>query len=401
MKLFGINGNKLNEKLAHNDDTKARRAGSEKKPRPASPSVPSVVSVAKRFGAGAFSLCVLFGAALAVLWPLPACDLPEKFPEFTGDISVGPFVKYATNPILPRGEAGAFDSAAVAGPAVIEEEGGRLRMYYGAVDAAGLQTIGTATSQEGLVWERRSVGPVLTPTAGSFDEAGVSDPSAIYDGSQYWVFFTGWDAGGTPRIGLASSGDGVTFEKAPAPIMESGGEGAYDSAGVAEPCAVFDEGRSKFLLYYTGYNQYGQGSIMLAVSDDGQTWTRYGIESGLAQPALGPATEEEGAFDSDSVGGPSVLFVTSREGRALLRLWYSGSQAGGSVHVGLAGSGGSEEQTGGYNWERYPANPVAHYARSPSVVSYGANLYMYYNELPQDESAGISLATRLELSREE
>jgi len=351
--------------------------------------------------AGRWRIAVVLLAALASCLLPPACDLPEKFPEFTGDISVGPFVKYATNPVLPRGDEGAFDSAAVAGPAVIEEDGGRLRMYYGAVDATGVRTIGTATSQEGLVWEKRSAGPVLTPTAGSYDEGGVSDPAAIYDGTQYWVFYTGWDSGGTPRIGLASSGDGVTFEKASAPIVEPEGEGEYDSAGTAEPCVVFDEGKSKFLLYYTGINQYGQGSVMLAVSDDGQTWARYGIESGLAQPVLGPAAEEEGAFDSGSVGGPTVLFVLSREGRSLLRLWYSGSQAGGSVHVGLAGSGGSEEQAGGHNWERYPANPVAHYARSPSVISYAGNLYMYFNELPPDESTGISLATRLELSREE
>lgn len=337
---------------------------------------------------------------LAALWPLPACELPEKFPEFTGDTMIGPFIKYATNPVLARGDEGTFDSASVAGPAVIEEGGGRLRMYYGAVDAAGLKTIGTATSQEGLVWERRSIGPVLTPTADTFDEAGVSDPGAIFDGSAYWVFYTGWDTGGTPRIGLASSGDGVTFEKAPEAVLDNGADGAPDSAGAAEPSVLFDDDSGKFLLYYMGLNEYGQGSIMLAVSDDGRAWKRYGIESGLAQPVLG-AGAEEGAFDSDSVGGPSVVQAKSREGRTLFRLWYSGSQAGGSVHVGLAGSGGTAGRGAGYNWERYPANPVAHYARSPAVISYAANLFMYYNELAPDESVGISLATRLELSKEE
>jgi hypothetical protein len=89
---------------------------------------------------------------------------------------------------------------------------------------------------------------------------------------------------------------------------------------------------------------------------------------------------------------PTVLTVITANNRQLIRMYYCGSATEtGAFHLGLVGS------TDGINFERYIYNPILHYGRSPSAIVFNNNLYVYYNELPDNESKGISLATTIKL----
>jgi predicted GH43/DUF377 family glycosyl hydrolase len=334
-----------------------------------------------------------FSALAAALFA--GCPDPE-FPVYQGDDTVGPFVKYVLNPVIRRGQAGSFDDVGIGAPSVIREQGGRLRMFFSAYNSAGLETIGTAVSRDGIVWDKKSDGPVLTPTAGLFDEAGVSQPSAIYDGRQYWLYYTGRSNDGKARIGLASSPDGIVFSKVPSAVLE-GAKGSFDEGGTGAPSVVFDAAGGFFLMAYAGTGSDGLGRIMFAVSKNGTSWTRHGQDKGAPAPVLIPSSKS-GDFDTWSLDGPFIMRVDTKENRRLVRMWYGGvASSGGSSHVGLAG--GLIDETGALErgFERYGANPVLHYAHKPGVVGFESDYFMYFTEAPFAVSSGISLATRFEL----
>ena len=84
---------------------------------------------------------------------------------------------------------------------------------------------------------------------------------------------TGIGLNGTSRLGLATSTDGINFERQPDPIFEP--EEAWElPGGVEDPRIVQVEG--KYYLTYTGYD--GEvARLGLASSDDLTSWTRHGV----------------------------------------------------------------------------------------------------------------------------
>lgn len=346
-------------------------------------------------------------AVATIMLAVVACPDPE-FPVYGEDITVGQMIKYVNNPVLGRGQPGVFDDQGVGSPAVLIEKNGQLRMYYSASNSAGLNTIGTAVSQDGLQWIKKSDAPVLTPTTGFFDQAGVSDPAVLYDGKTYWLYYMGRGNDGVARVGLATSVDGIVFQKLSGPVLEGGAEG-FDAAGVSEPYVIFDAEKSNFYMLYTGLGNDGIGRIMMATSKNGTTWTKYGQGKGVPMPVLFPSSTI-GAFDTHSLSGATGIIVTTKEGRRIIRMWYSGDNGlDGTVHVGLAGAQIADDGSlvvppaADAAWslnsifERYPSNPVLHYARRPGAVLYSGNLYMYYSETAPELSSGVAVATRYEL----
>jgi predicted GH43/DUF377 family glycosyl hydrolase len=346
-------------------------------------------------------------AAAAIMLAVMACPDPN-FPVYTEDITVGQMVKYVNNPVLSRGLPGSFDDLGAGSPAVLIEKNGQLRMYFSASNTAGLDTIGTAVSQDGLVWVKKADAPVLTPTTGFFDQGGVFDPAVLFDGKTYWLYYMGRDNDGKGRVGLATSVDGIVFQKFSGPVLEGGKEG-FDALGVSEPYVIFDSEKSNFYMLYTGIGNDGAGRIMMATSKNGTTWAKYGQEKGLAIPVLFPSSQI-GDFDTHSLSGPSGIIVKTKEGRRIIRMWYSGDNGvDGTVHVGLAGAQIADDGTlvvppaADAAWtlnpifERYPSNPVLHYARRPCELLFLNNLYMFYTETAPELSSGIAVATRYEL----
>ncbi|CAM9268216.1 unnamed protein product [Chrysoparadoxa australica] len=160
--------------------------------------------------------------------------------------------EHADGSCISRGEEGEWDSAAVGWPVVINHQAEEFRMYYHSFDASNSKhTIGFATSQDGVLWEKQ--GPVFTGGGeGSWDEMGAVRTDIIKLGENTVMFYEGVSADGTHAIGMATSADGRKWVREDSPVLSpSDVEGAWDSGHVSCPHLVdLDNGR--YRLYYTG-----------------------------------------------------------------------------------------------------------------------------------------------------
>ena len=208
---------------------------------------------------------------------------------------------------LDVGAAGDFDATFVGWPQVVPlPEQDKFRLYYHALDReSGRYAIGVAESKDGLKFEKlggggsggetrkkakRGAAPVFEASGvpGAFDERGVArrhvlPPDAAGGGSAAWrMFYEGVSARNTHAVGLATSVDGLTWERANGglPVFEpSADEGAWDARAVGSPHVVRDglDADAPLLMFYAG-NGNGEskaGAIGLAISDDeGLSWRR-------------------------------------------------------------------------------------------------------------------------------
>ncbi len=119
--------------------------------------------------------------------------------------------------------------------------------------------------------------PILEPgPSGAWDENTVAFGDVVAVGDQYWMYYDGLDATGRRSIGVATSADGMTFERRPEPVLVP--EEEWELGVVFDPSVVVtDEG---FVMTYlsrgssdaSGVAQYAVG---LATSDDGLTWVKH------------------------------------------------------------------------------------------------------------------------------
>jgi predicted GH43/DUF377 family glycosyl hydrolase len=279
-------------------------------------------------------------------------------PEASGPS--GPFRWEAqASPVLARGNAGDWDSTDVLNPSVIRWRDAYLNLYSGfdgktwhtgmaqssdgvlwnkqgrilspegwegtyiAANGSALEFAGSllywyqagdpprialATSGDGKSWQRRGQVVPLGPR-GSFDEMGVADPDVIRRGADLYLIYLGQDRARRQRLGVARSRDGVVWEKLRTnPVLELGPPGSFDENGLGEP-AVWTSGGSYWMLY-TGRDHAERRGMGLARSVDGVNWKR--------DPGFSPVGGGE-TWDSAVVCDPSVE-VSGDE----VRVWFGG-----------------------------------------------------------------------------
>jgi predicted GH43/DUF377 family glycosyl hydrolase len=113
--------------------------------------------------------------------------------------------------------------------------------------------------------------PLLTPgPSGSFDSGGLQWPSVVRTDAGYLMYFTAIEGlGGRGSIGLATSADGVTWEKHDGPVLSA--EADWERGQVDRPrVAATPQGLA---MVYAGGRLTDRG---LAWSEDGITWRRDG-----------------------------------------------------------------------------------------------------------------------------
>lgn len=228
---------------------------------------------------------------------------------------------YPGNPVIEDGVGAAWDAAVAIQPTVVYLAG-QFRMWYAGHDGSVLG-IGHATSSDGVTWMKQGVGPVLQPGAdGAWDAAGVSRPVVIHDDNQYHMWYTGYD-GSVLRIGHATGSNGVTWTRdAVNPVLDTGGAGSWDSVGVSAPAVIWD-GRV-FRMWYAGHDGVAS-ALGYATSPDGSTWTRHpapvlvkGAHGGWDSDGVGgPAVIRTGSvyrmwYSGHDGAGGSVGYASSR-----------------------------------------------------------------------------------------
>ena len=88
-------------------------------------------------------------------------------------------------------------------------------MYYSGYDETGIQQIGLATSADGLVWEKYPE-PVLSPGEdGAWDTNWVHQPRVVQTPDGWVMFYRGTKGAQNLAMGLgiATSEDGIHWEK--------------------------------------------------------------------------------------------------------------------------------------------------------------------------------------------
>lgn len=178
------------------------------------------------------------------------------------------WVKYSGNPILAPGSSGEWDNEGVAEPYVIKSNGLYKMWYWG--NSKGISQIGYAVSQDGITWEKYSGNPVLVAgNPGSWDEIEAGFPSIQYQDGTYKMWYTGKNANGKYALGYATSPDGINWEHYPFNPILSGTAGSWDEPGVLGARVLFDGN-----VYRTWYSRQDNGLIGYATSTDGISWNK-------------------------------------------------------------------------------------------------------------------------------
>lgn len=213
---------------------------------------------------------------------------------------LGPFIPAEANPILrPQGDG--WESTNLYNPAAVVVAD-RVVLLYRAHAADRVSRIGLASSEDGLHFEREAA-PVLVPEH-DYERAGCEDPRISRIGDTYYLTYTGYD-GSTAQLCLATSTDLHSWRKL-GPIVPGfntwatlpyGPDKPWSKAGVIYPEPIGG-------LYYL---YFGEGAIFYATSPDLVNWT----------PCDKPIYERSASGWDDTlveIGAPPVL---TEDGRLL------------------------------------------------------------------------------------
>jgi predicted GH43/DUF377 family glycosyl hydrolase len=233
-------------------------------------------------------------------------------------------------PVLGRGP-GHWDAVDALNPSVIRFQG-KLFNYYSGYDGTVWRT-GLATSLDGLHWEKSPANPILSPSKSDWDVSIISaNGSAIVVNGKVFYFYQGVDKNILTQIGLATSDDGVHFTKRPAPVFTVGAAHSWESAAVADPYVIQRDGY--LYLYYLGQDDLGVQRLGVARSSDGIAWER-----SITNPILDVGAR--GTFDENGLGEPAVAYSSP-----YFYMLYTGRSASEMRNLGYAVS------TDGVHWKK-------------------------------------------------
>jgi predicted GH43/DUF377 family glycosyl hydrolase len=236
-------------------------------------------------------------------------------------------------PVIDRGAEGSWESVDVLNPSVLRWRNRHWNLYSG-FDGKTWHTGVAWSDDDGITWTGRR--KILSPQSGSWDgSAGTyiaANGSALVVGDRLFYWYQG--GRDLPRIGLARSSDGESWQTEPVPVLETGPRGSWDERGVADPY-VIRQGQWLY-LYYTGMDRAQRQRLGVARSLDGIRW-----EKSLDNPILDIGGHE--AWDEGGLGEPAIW-----ESHGAYWMLYTGRAWDEKRRLGLARS------TDGIHWQKLP-----------------------------------------------
>jgi hypothetical protein len=135
------------------------------------------------------------------------------------------------------------------------------------------RTFSMFTSTDGIAWVQGDV--IFDGTGLPADIQKIDAPSLIQDTSDYKLYFQVKAADGTYAIYAATSAslNGLyTLANENNPVLIPGTSGAWDAEHIQHPMVVKDN--NNYYLWYVGYPSGGTQRLGVAFSSDGITWTK-------------------------------------------------------------------------------------------------------------------------------
>ncbi len=154
------------------------------------------------------------------------------------------------------------------------------------------------TANDGAGWallgfiKMDSVNPILQPGSNSFtdpilktkilwEQKDVFNPAIVVKGDSVYMLYRAQDTsgkpGGTSRIGLAVSGDGINFNRYPAPVLYPDNDAykKYEWQGGCEDPRVVEDSAGTYYMTYTSYDG-DKARLLVATSKDLRHWVKQG-----------------------------------------------------------------------------------------------------------------------------
>jgi len=302
-----------------------------------------------------------------------------------GDDAQESSVQFERNPANPlyQSSGSSWNFAGIGDPCVLyDADAGLYKMWTSAGGTVPPSTdviVRTQylTSADGVHWTEHE-NPVLFEGSGAqdWDRGGVETVTVLHDGQQYWLWYAGYERRENPpvtmKIGVATSSDGISWQKAAEnPVIDKGASGEWNESFVESPTVV--KVGSMFYMWYTGVDSQMHFRIGMATSSDGVHWTD---EPGNPVFAAEPSHD----WENGGVYGPAVLRDDDR-----FVMFYVGLNAQtflNALRIGMATS------PDGISWTRPQAEPVLDVGATgawdekgpfvPTVIARDNGYWMWY-----------------------
>lgn len=264
---------------------------------------------------------------------------------------------YLLNPMMESSN-NYYDYYGIAQCVVLFDEGIYRMWYYGAdYLGSGTGNILYAISNDGLNWNPYSGNPVMVPgNFGTWDSYNVQPCAVLKENGIFKMYYTGYsDVYGTWSIGLATSIDGINWDKYPSPILVP--SNYWDYQLVASSIVKLN---GSYYLYYTGRNMPNY-LVGVAVSTDGINFTKY-----PGNPILSNTQQWEanGVLDANVINDNGILKM---------------------VYMNSTGSGfGIATSSDGLNWTKINNNPFFTNQNTSNNWASGKIAYPYWLKLPNE-----------------
>lgn len=216
---------------------------------------------------------------------------------------------------------GSWDSGGVWNHCVIKD-GSEYKMFYSGYESAtgSGDKIGLARSSDGLVWTREPSNPVINTKPGTQYEKAVYSGTVLTSGTTYKMWFSGVAANDVVRTFYTTSTDCVTWDT-PTVVLDVGPD-TYDAFVAFLPSVLFDS--EKYHMWYMGYGPNGY-AFCYATSINGTNWAKHGVarRTGTTQ-----------SWEAHSFVSACVLLDAQT-----FRMWYAAtSSVDGKTRIGYGTS---------------------------------------------------------------
>jgi predicted GH43/DUF377 family glycosyl hydrolase len=144
---------------------------------------------------------------------------------------------------------------------------------------------------------------LTTGEPGAWDDSGIDFPAVVPRDDGFLMLYGGLDGSNTTRIGVATSDDGITWQKDAEPVLEADSCGKPGAQYAAAPRLMpADEG---YLLLFDQDREPA-----MATSPDGHTWTCAGPDPLLVAEDL-PDGQGIHSFAATMVDGKVSVLMES------------------------------------------------------------------------------------------